>query len=393
MRYHEQMDRFGNVSPDLSKHVAGSSHVGAHLAPNTESRKVRGADDFEVTENAKESFEAGSTRSDVVSRLARTATSGPKDPRAPGHAETPDTAAPPAEEPPKPQEELGPPAAPRDPLNAVASRNLLNMLRGMADEAELRSFSPLEDGVAVTMMETFINKVHRDDERRKKDAARLVLLIMKAHGAYVYEHCTRLVDLALELSNELGLADEKTQLQVQQGVIYRDLGEVAFFLTKSSPRQRYALQAFLDGIDMAQESLLHDIGKIEVPAEILYKPGPLNEAELEIMRQHPVWGAELLSRIPELSHAIPVTLHHHERWDGDGYPHRLRGEKIPIAARIVCVVDAWDALVSDRPYRKAFAPQEACERIAEGAGTHFDPQVARKFLSMVHRVWSPDRQY
>src|SRR5579862_2092417 len=107
-------------------------------------------------------------------------------------------------------------------------------------------------------METVLNKAHRDDATRKREAAKFALLILKAHGNYVYDHCTRLVDLALALARELGCEDEKLQRAVEDGMIFRDMGEVGFFLTKQSPRQRYALSAYLAGVDIAQESLLHD---------------------------------------------------------------------------------------------------------------------------------------
>ena len=100
-----------------------------------------------------------------------------------------------------------------------------------------------------------LNRAHRADDARKKEAARFILLMLKAHGEYVYEHCTRLVDLALALSRHLGVQDETTDREVQDGLIYRNTGEVAFYLTNQSPRQqRYALAAFLAGIDVAQES-------------------------------------------------------------------------------------------------------------------------------------------
>jgi len=269
-------------------------------------------------------------------------------------------------------------AAPRD--EAVAQETVR--------EARL-----MADGVIPSMMEGLLNQVHRKAGRDRKEAARLLLIILKAHGAYVYEHCTRLVDLAMSLGHEMGDSGQKLEQEIEQGMTYRDLGEVAFFLTKRSVRQRDALTAYLAGVDLAQESMLHDVGKIHVPEEILYKPGPLNERERRIMERHPVWGAEILQRLPPLHHAIPVTLHHHERWDGRGYPDGLAGEAIPPAARIVSVVDAFDAMVSDRPYRKALSFDEACNVIREGSGTQFEPRCAQAFLRIVNKVWSIDRQY
>lgn len=118
---------------------------------------------------------------------------------------------------------------------------------------------------------------------------------------------------------------------------------------------------------------LHDLGKIGVPDQILHKPGPLDEAEWSIMREHPVWGANALQAIPEFREAALAVRHHHERWDGTGYPDGLAGEAIPIGARVIAVCDAYEAMTSHRPYRPALAEPLARERIVAGTGTQFDP--------------------
>lgn len=130
-------------------------------------------------------------------------------------------------------------------------------------------------------------------------------------------------------------------------------------------------------------ALLHDIGKIGIPDSILFKPGPLTEEEWAIMRQHPIWGYEVLRHISFLEPALDIPLYHHERWNGSGYPYGLRGEDIPLPARIFAVVDVWDALTSHRPYRPAMTPQEARRIIAKGAGTLFDPRVVEAFLALL----------
>ncbi len=118
---------------------------------------------------------------------------------------------------------------------------------------------------------------------------------------------------------------------------------------------------------------LHDLGKIGVPDEILHKPGPLNDTEWAIMREHPVWGARALETIPGFRDAARAVRHHHERWDGGGYPDGLAGEEIPIAARVIAVCDAYEAMTSTRPYRPALAEPVARERIVAGTGSQFDP--------------------
>ena len=131
-------------------------------------------------------------------------------------------------------------------------------------------------------------------------------------------------------------------------------------------------------------ALLHDIGKMGIPDSILHKPGPLTEEEWDIiMHKHPVYAYEMLSPIAYLRPATDIPYYHHEKWDGTGYPRGLRGDHIPQAARIFSVVDVWDALRSDRPYRKAWLEERALAHIQEQAGVHFDPGVVGVFLGLV----------
>lgn len=129
--------------------------------------------------------------------------------------------------------------------------------------------------------------------------------------------------------------------------------------------------------------LLHDIGKIAIPDRILHKPGPLTPEEWEIMRRHPEVAYEMLKDINYLKPALDIPYCHHEKWDGSGYPRGLKGEQIPLAARLFAVVDVWDALTSDRPYRKAFTLQEALDYIRSQSGTHFDPKVVEAFVKLI----------
>lgn len=126
-------------------------------------------------------------------------------------------------------------------------------------------------------------------------------------------------------------------------------------------------------------ALLHDIGKMGIPDSILLKPGPLTPEEWVIMRQHPENAYKLLSPISHLRRALEIPYGHHEKWDGSGYPRGLKGEEIPLSARIFAVVDAWDALNSDRPYRKAWAKKEAFDYIRNQSGKSFDPAVVETF--------------
>ncbi|MCP4141022.1 MAG: GAF domain-containing protein [Chloroflexi bacterium] len=136
-------------------------------------------------------------------------------------------------------------------------------------------------------------------------------------------------------------------------------------------------------IHIHRGALLHDIGKMGIPDAILRKPGPLSKEEWAIMRQHPVFAYQMLSSIPYLLPALDIPYSHHERWDGQGYPQGLKGEDIPIAARVFSVIDVWDALLSDRYYRKAWDRKTIINYLKNESGTRFDPKVVTEFLKMI----------
>ncbi len=130
-------------------------------------------------------------------------------------------------------------------------------------------------------------------------------------------------------------------------------------------------------------ALLHDIGKMGIPDSILLKPGPLTDEEWMIMRQHPIFSYRLISQIPYLQPALDIPYSHHERWDGSGYPQGLKGEEIPLAARIFAVVDVWDALTSERPYRPAWLEKDVKKYLIDQSGRQFDPQIVEVFLNLL----------
>jgi putative nucleotidyltransferase with HDIG domain len=127
---------------------------------------------------------------------------------------------------------------------------------------------------------------------------------------------------------------------------------------------------------------LHDIGKLAVSHEVLHKEGRLDAKELAEIREHPKTGAKLLLRVADLRAAIPYVLYHHERWDGSGYPSGKAGEEIPLEARVLAVADAFDAMTSDRPYRRALSQAEALAEVERCSGTQFDPRIAQVFLEL-----------
>ncbi len=160
-------------------------------------------------------------------------------------------------------------------------------------------------------------------------------------------HSRRVRDLALRLANFMGIRGEE------------ELGK------------------FLRG------AILHDIGKMGVPDRILHKPGNLNPDEWEIMKMHPVYAYDMLSQIEFLRDSLDIPLYHHERWDGSGYPEGLRGDQIPLSARIFAIVDVWDAVTNDRPYHQAWTQEEALAYLRSQNGLHFDPDVLRAFLQIL----------
>lgn len=140
--------------------------------------------------------------------------------------------------------------------------------------------------------------------------------------------------------------------------------------------------------DLEYGFLLHDVGKIGVPDAILAKPGPLSAEEMRLMQTHPIYGVSMVAPLGRFlgESAMEVIRHHHERFDGSGYPDRLSGDGIPLAARVFAVVDSFDAMTSDRPYRKALSLEEALDRLKRGAGSQFDPGIVDAFTGLLDRL-------
>jgi diguanylate cyclase (GGDEF)-like protein/putative nucleotidyltransferase with HDIG domain len=175
------------------------------------------------------------------------------------------------------------------------------------------------------------------------------------------------------LATAIDAKDQTTHCHVRRVQIYAaGMGEV-FGLSRD---EIAALKA---------GALLHDIGKLAVPPHILNKPGPLTHAEFEKMKIHTVVGAQILGRVDFPYPVIPIVRHHHEQWDGRGYPDRLRGEQIPITARIISVVDCFDSIREDRPFRRSMTLDEATALLLRGSGIHFDPLVVEQFIKHLPR--------
>src|SRR5499425_513378 len=191
------------------------------------------------------------------------------------------------------------------------------------------------------------------------------------------EEITALGELHLATAEALATAidakDQTTHCHVRRVQIYAaGMGEV-FGLTEN---EIAALKA---------GALLHDVGKLAVPPHILNKPGRLTPAEFEKMKIHTVVGAQILSRVEFPYEVIPIVRHHHEQWDGRGYPDGLKAEQIPITARIISVVDCFDSVREDRPFRRGMTVDEAIALLLRGAGVHFDPTVVEQFIKHLPR--------
>ncbi len=172
-------------------------------------------------------------------------------------------------------------------------------------------------------------------------------LAMELRDKEIEGHAKRVTELTLRLGEMMGLSSEEL-LHIRRG------------------------------------ALLHDIGKLGIPDAILHKPASLSEEEWVEMKKHPQYAYEMISPIEYLRAALDIPFCHHEKWDGSGYPRGLKGEQIPLAARIFAVVDVWDAVTLDRPYRAAWDKQKALTYIQNESGKHFDPQVVELFLKMMN---------
>jgi putative two-component system response regulator len=171
------------------------------------------------------------------------------------------------------------------------------------------------------------------------------------------------------------------------------VSQLAYLLAKKLPTSIYnenhfVKKEFIESIKLS--SSLHDLGKIAISDTILNKPGKLTKEEFEIIKTHTTKGYEMLKEIEKdyndnmfISLGLQISKSHHEKWDGTGYPEGLKGKKIPLAARIVAVVDVYDALISERPYKPAFSKEKSLKIVEEGIGSHFDPIISKTFIKLM----------
>jgi putative nucleotidyltransferase with HDIG domain len=200
----------------------------------------------------------------------------------------------------------------------------------------------------------------RNSQQMAAQARALEAALSESESAY--DSTLRALSLALDVR------DRETEGHAQRVARYMDL----LARELRSPQ--------LDVRTLRRGALLHDLGKIGIPDEVLRKTGELDGSEWRIMKRHPAYGARILAGIPYLSGAAEIVRHHHERFDGSGYPDGLAGEDIPLGARIFSLADALDAMTSDRPYRRAMSLEDAISEIERCSGKQFDPALVNAFL-------------
>jgi len=183
----------------------------------------------------------------------------------------------------------------------------------------------------------------------EREAVLILARAAEAKDEHTGEHVARVGDLSAELARSVGMPEDTVD-------------------------------------DFGFAAMLHDVGKLHVPDRILLKPGALDEAEWTVMRRHTIWGEQILGGSSAFERARVICRSHHENWDGTGYPDGLRGESIPLPARIVRLVDVFDALLSDRPYKPAWDLERCLEEIGRNAGRQFDPELVPIFLAMIDRT-------
>ncbi|MGH9494945.1 MAG: HD domain-containing phosphohydrolase [Candidatus Sulfotelmatobacter sp.] len=191
----------------------------------------------------------------------------------------------------------------------------------------------------------------------------------------------RSYDITLEaLGDALDLKDRETEGHSKRVTAFT----IAIARAMGMPREQINT--------IARGAFLHDIGKMAIPDKILNKPGKLEPHEMDIMKEHAYHGYQIVRKIPFLSEASDIVYSHQERFDGTGYPRGLKGEQIPLGARIFSIADTFDAITSDRPYRPAQSPQAAREEIRKWSGRQFDPEVVKVFLEMPDNIWDDLRR-
>jgi response regulator RpfG family c-di-GMP phosphodiesterase len=259
------------------------------------------------------------------------------------------------------------------------------------------------DNISKSCIDVILNK--ESAKNLRQGSLVLPLVIHESIVGFVYLESNNTLspedkNLIEVFTNQCATALEALKLHLNLKMAYGQaidtLAEIAEFKDSTTGKHINRLGAYTDIVAQAmgvspedadnygKAAMLHDVGKVGIPDSILQKPGKLTEAEYEIMKQHSEIGAQILSHSDSTKLAQGVALYHHERWDGKGYPKGIPSQELPLITRIVAVVDVFDALVSERPYKKAWPHEAALETIKSGSGTQFDPNVVNVFMMLYH---------
>ncbi|MDP2831178.1 MAG: HD domain-containing protein, partial [Candidatus Omnitrophota bacterium] len=206
----------------------------------------------------------------------------------------------------------------------------------------------ISKAAGIKTLKNTINKLNKQSKQGLTESIFAFAKTLELKDHYTGEHVENTVHFATGLAKELNLSSEEVEL-------------------------------------IKQAAMLHDLGKIGISENILLKKGKLNKKEFDEIKKHPQIGADIIRPIQFLHDLIPFIFYHHERWDGKGYPSGIRGEDIPLGARVIAIADVYQALISDRPYHKAFSKSAAIDIIKKSSGTQFDPSIVRAFLKVVHK--------
>lgn len=233
---------------------------------------------------------------------------------------------------------------------------------------------------------TWLEKAFPGSTGSPERTRQALLRLLAELSPETYEHSRRVARLARRLARRSGLSPRQGHL-VGRSALWAEVGLVGVELEAMGELAREELARHCRALELDFEAVgwMHDIGKLALPRTILDKPGPLTPRERALVELHPLVGECLLERLPGTSELLPAVRSHHERWDGGGYPDRLAGFHIPLAARILALADSFDAMTSRRAYRRCMSIREAAQEIAAQAGRQFDPRLAGEFLASLPR--------
>ncbi|MBQ7568566.1 HD-GYP domain-containing protein [bacterium] len=262
-------------------------------------------------------------------------------------------------------------------------RAVLSKLQGPDAQLNMQAISRYTE---LTPVRTLIKRLYGKDRLEELDedeALNEALLLFRISDPAVYSNSANVLEYALGIAGELGLDDEQLKRELKGGAMLKDIGEMGIYLFQQDDDSIDNIAGFMRSKEMREASMLHDIGETQIPDSIKFKTTPLTEEEYEILKLHPIIGAEMIYPIPSLRYLCPTIRGHHERWDGKGYPDGLRMRDIPLAARILAIADTFEAIMSAQPYKNKIDAQVARQIINAGRGTHFDPQCVDAFERMI----------